>query len=156
MAANRTPDNQHSSPLSRVFSKIFGRDEHPATPTPQATPRPAPTTQPAPGLQTRPAQPTQHATTAPTPQATSSTAHRPDFGNVASGSSTAPATAPAPAGQRTHTVAKGETLSKIAQQAYGNANRWKLIFDANRDKLDDPDRIYPGQVLVIPPAPTTH
>jgi len=50
-----------------------------------------------------------------------------------------------------HTVAKGESLSKIAQQYYGSASKYPLIFEANRPMLSDPDKIYPGQVLRIPP-----
>lgn len=73
-----------------------------------------------------------------------------DFGNVQSGSATtAPAAAPA---EQTYTVAKGDTLSKIAKHFYGNANRWKEIFEANRDQLSNPDLIKPGQVLKIPAA----
>jgi nucleoid-associated protein YgaU len=51
-----------------------------------------------------------------------------------------------------HTVAKGETLSKIAKQYYGSANKYMKIFEANRPMLADPDKIYPGQVLRIPDA----
>jgi nucleoid-associated protein YgaU len=51
---------------------------------------------------------------------------------------------------RFHTVQKGDTLSKIAQQAYGNANAYDRIFQANRPMLSDPNKIYPGQVLRIP------
>jgi nucleoid-associated protein YgaU len=54
-------------------------------------------------------------------------------------------------GEQTYTVAKGDTLSHIAKQFYGSANKWNAIFEANRDQLDDPDRIQPGQVLKIPP-----
>lgn len=57
------------------------------------------------------------------------------------------------AGERTYTVAKGDTLSHIAKQFYGKASRWREIFEANRDQLDDPDRIFPGQVLKIPADP---
>lgn len=49
-----------------------------------------------------------------------------------------------------YTVKSGDTLSEIAQAHYGRASQWQRIFDANRDQLDDPDRIRPGQVLVIP------
>jgi LysM repeat protein len=56
-----------------------------------------------------------------------------------------PAAAP-----RTYTVKKGDTLSKIAKELYGNANDYKKIFEANKDKLKDPDKIQPGQVLTIP------
>jgi nucleoid-associated protein YgaU len=54
------------------------------------------------------------------------------------------------AGQQSHTVAKGDTLSAIAKQYLGNANSWRQIYEANRDVLDNPDRINPGQVLKIP------
>jgi nucleoid-associated protein YgaU len=60
-------------------------------------------------------------------------------------------------GPRTYTVVAGDTLSHIAQRFYGKASRWPAIFDANRDKLSDPDRIFPGQVLRIPADDdTTH
>jgi nucleoid-associated protein YgaU len=52
--------------------------------------------------------------------------------------------------QRTYTVQAGDTLSKISRQFYGNANQYMKIFNANRDQLQDPDRIQPGQRLVIP------
>jgi nucleoid-associated protein YgaU len=51
-------------------------------------------------------------------------------------------------------VKKGDTLSKIAGQEYGDASEWRRIFDANRDKIKDPDLIHPGQELTIPPAET--
>lgn len=51
---------------------------------------------------------------------------------------------------RTYTVQSGDTLSKIARQFYGNANDYMKIFSANTDKLSDPDKIRPGQVLSIP------
>jgi len=51
---------------------------------------------------------------------------------------------------QTYTVAKGDTLSKIAKQFYGNANEYMRIFEANRDQLKDPDKIQIGQVLKIP------
>jgi uncharacterized protein YidB (DUF937 family) len=56
----------------------------------------------------------------------------------------------APATDRTYTVVSGDSLSKIAKHVYGDGNRWMQIFEANRDKLSDPDRISPGQVLRIP------
>ena len=51
---------------------------------------------------------------------------------------------------RTYTVQKGDTLSGIAKEMYGEANKYPLIFEANQPMLKDPDRIYPGQVLRIP------
>jgi nucleoid-associated protein YgaU len=50
----------------------------------------------------------------------------------------------------TYTVKPGDTLSGIALKKYGDGNAYPTIFDANRDKLSDPDKIYPGQVLKIP------
>jgi nucleoid-associated protein YgaU len=49
-----------------------------------------------------------------------------------------------------HTVERGDTLSKIAKEHYGNANKYPEIFEANKPMLKDPDKIYPGQVLRIP------
>jgi nucleoid-associated protein YgaU len=50
-----------------------------------------------------------------------------------------------------HTVVSGDTLSKIAKKYYGNAGKYPVIFEANKPMLKDPDKIYPGQVLRIPP-----
>lgn len=52
----------------------------------------------------------------------------------------------------TYTVQSGDTLSKIAKHFYGDANEYMKIFYANRDKIDDPNRINVGQELTIPPA----
>jgi nucleoid-associated protein YgaU len=53
-------------------------------------------------------------------------------------------------GHRTYTVKSGDSLSKIAKEHYGNAGDYMKIFEANRDKLSDPNKIQPGQELVIP------
>jgi nucleoid-associated protein YgaU len=50
----------------------------------------------------------------------------------------------------TYTVKPGDTLSKIAKEKYGNANDYMRIFEANKDKLSDPNMIKVGQELVIP------
>jgi nucleoid-associated protein YgaU len=52
--------------------------------------------------------------------------------------------------QQTYTVAAGDSLSKIAKQFYGNANSYMKIFEANKDKLSDPNTVKVGQQLVIP------
>lgn len=49
-----------------------------------------------------------------------------------------------------HTVVTGDTLSKISQRYYGDAQKYNMIFEANRPMLSNPDRIYPGQKLRIP------
>lgn len=82
---------------------------------------------------------------------------KPEFSNVVGGSSStadAPAPgageAPAPAAPRVYVVQKGDSLSKIARQFYGNATEWRRIYDANRDRIKDPDLIQPGWKLHIP------
>jgi nucleoid-associated protein YgaU len=50
-----------------------------------------------------------------------------------------------------HTVVSGDNLSKIAKAFYGDANKYPVIFEANKPMLKHPDKIYPGQVLRIPP-----
>ena len=67
----------------------------------------------------------------------------PDFSNVQSGSSSTAA--------KIYEVVAGDSLSKIAKREYGNASEWKRIYEANQDVLKDPDKIFPGQKLRIPP-----
>ncbi len=63
----------------------------------------------------------------------------------------AAAAATAPAGESNfYTVQAGDTLGKIAQQHYGSAGKYTVIFEANQPMLKDPDKIYPGQSLRIP------
>jgi hypothetical protein len=85
-----------------------------------------------------------------------------DFSNVQSGSSSTAAEVPsAPSGEQvsgttgttqTYVVVKGDSLSKIAKQFYGDAQQWRRIYDANRDQISNPDLIHPGQNLKIPGA----
>lgn len=49
-----------------------------------------------------------------------------------------------------YTVQRGDSLSKIAKEHYGDAMKYPVIFEANEPMLSDPDKIYPGQVLRIP------
>lgn len=50
-----------------------------------------------------------------------------------------------------HTVESGDTLGAIAKKFYGNAGKYPVIFEANKPMLSDPNKIYPGQKLRIPP-----
>jgi len=50
-----------------------------------------------------------------------------------------------------YTVVSGDTLSKISKTNYGDPNKYMVIFEANKPMLSDPNKIYPGQVLRIPP-----
>ena len=81
---------------------------------------------------------------------------RPDFSNVRSGGSSTAPDAPQPTGPigsgKTYVVVKGDSLSKIAKGEYGDANKWRAIYEANKDLITDPDLIYPGQELKIPGA----
>ena len=49
-------------------------------------------------------------------------------------------------------MVSGDNLSKIAKEFYGDANKYPLIFEANKPMLTHPDKIYPGQLLRIPPV----
>jgi LysM repeat protein len=62
----------------------------------------------------------------------------------------APPALPQPPANETYTVQPGDTLSGISLKVYGDRRYWHVIFEANRDLLQDPGRIYPGQVLRIP------
>ncbi len=53
---------------------------------------------------------------------------------------------------QTYTVQSGDTLSKISERYYGNSHDYMKIFNANKDKLNDPDEIEVGQELTIPTA----
>jgi nucleoid-associated protein YgaU len=68
-------------------------------------------------------------------------------GQTTPGGETAKAGTPA---QRDYTIKSGDSLSKIARQFYGNANDWQKIYEANKDKIKDPNMIYPGQKIIIP------
>jgi nucleoid-associated protein YgaU len=53
-------------------------------------------------------------------------------------------------GQRTYVVKPGDTLSKIAKEFYGDANRWPEIYEANKDQIENPNLIHPDQEFIIP------
>jgi nucleoid-associated protein YgaU len=86
-----------------------------------------------------------------------------DFSNVQSGSSTTAAEPAAPPTDRgpvgtggtttqegSYVVVSGDSLSKIAKREYGDMNQWRRIYEANKDQIDNPDLIHPGQKLRIP------
>lgn len=49
-----------------------------------------------------------------------------------------------------YTIVSGDSLSKIAKHFYGDAMKWKTIFEANKSTIKDPDMIHPGQKIIIP------
>jgi nucleoid-associated protein YgaU len=77
-----------------------------------------------------------------------------DFSDVKGGSSSQNVSQPSQAEQQaqTYTVVSGDSLSKISKRLYGDASKWKKIYEANTDQIKNPDLIYPGQVLKIPSA----
>ena len=59
--------------------------------------------------------------------------------------------APLPEEPQVHVVRKGDTLFSLARQYYsGDASKWRRIYEANRDRIADKDRIKVGQELIIP------
>lgn len=73
-----------------------------------------------------------------------------DIQAPAAAAAAAAGSAPSTTAARSYTVQAGDSLSKIAKQFYGDANKYMKIFEANKDKLTDPDKITPGMDLVIP------
>ena len=59
----------------------------------------------------------------------------------------------APLNMEKYTVQKGDTLQKISQKFYGTSKKWAKIYEANKDILKGPNKIYPGQVINIPVEP---
>lgn len=59
-------------------------------------------------------------------------------------------TAPKTGSDRLHEVKKNDNLRKISRLYYGTENKWKSVFEANRDKISNPDRLAIGTFLVIP------
>ncbi len=52
--------------------------------------------------------------------------------------------------ERIYEVQAGDTLGKIAKQFYGDGGRWREIYEANRDTIQNPDLIQVGQKIRIP------
>lgn len=77
----------------------------------------------------------------------SSTGGTADFSDVSAGGSSTAAR-----GGTTYVVKKGDNLSKIAKQFYGDPGKWKKIHAANAEKIPNPDLIHPGLQLTIPEA----
>ena len=78
---------------------------------------------------------------------------KPDFSNVQGGSDTVADTGGG-GGQQTYTVEKGDNLSSISKRFYGKSKFWKQIYEANRDTIENPDLIYPGQTINLPAIDT--
>ncbi len=64
----------------------------------------------------------------------------------------APAPPPEPE-YETYTVRSGDSLSEISQRLYGSARHWRFLYEANRDRIPDPDRLRVGTELRVPPLP---
>jgi LysM repeat protein len=125
-----------SQPTPTPGLTVEARPTSQPTPQPVPTPQPQPTQQPQPPPQPQPTpqpKPTTPPQPTPQPQPTLDTAD----------------TSPAP---NSYTVQAGDSLSAIAEQVYGNANDWRILYDANRDAIGgNPNLIHPGTELVVPP-----
>lgn len=64
-------------------------------------------------------------------------------------SSSTPEIAEAPAMEK-YKVQKGDSLQKISNKFYGTTKKWNKIYEANKDVLKGPNKLYPGQVINIP------
>jgi nucleoid-associated protein YgaU len=51
-----------------------------------------------------------------------------------------------------HTIRAGDTLTKLAEQYYGSAGKWERIYEANRESIKNPNYVFIGQKITIPPA----
>lgn len=77
----------------------------------------------------------------------------PDFSGVTGGASTTAKTVTPAVVYETYKVKAGDSLSKIAKNKYGKANLWKAIYEANKDRIKNPDVIQVGWELKIPAKP---
>ncbi len=57
---------------------------------------------------------------------------------------------PEPEPAEYYEIVSGDTLGGIAKRFYGKASMYMKIFEANKDVIEDPDKIYPGQKILIP------
>ncbi len=87
--------------------------------------------------------------TADTSSAMSGSRPPADFSDVSAGSSSGAADT---GSDQMYTVKSGDSLSKIAKHYYGDGSMWHRIYEANRDKIKNPDLIQPGWELTIPSA----
>jgi nucleoid-associated protein YgaU len=80
---------------------------------------------------------------------------KPDFSDVQSGFTTTEEVIGGEGGgggtgEQTYTIEKGDTLSSISKRFYGKSKYWHTIFEANRDQIDNADKIFPGQTIKLP------
>jgi nucleoid-associated protein YgaU len=87
----------------------------------------------------------------PTPNPNPPTAARPSLAATTPVPSPSPSPSPSPlADGQAYTVASGDTLSSLAERFYGDATQWRLIFEANRDRMTSQDDLQVGMTLRIP------
>jgi len=134
-----TPSAETEATVSAANPPAFSSDATESTPSAKTVPPAVPSAAP------------------PTPHESGNSEGHPSI----SASQAAPAAEPAPrsvpptAGPKpvsqSYTIQKGDTLSKIAKQFYGDATKYMIIVEANQELIKDPDKIYPGQDIQIPP-----
>ena len=100
----------------------------------------------------RPERPREHRQAERSPTAPPPVGHQPGaLGSEAAAEVTEP-DPPEPV-ERTYTVRSGDSLSVISQRVYGSARHWRVLYEANRDRIPDPDRLRVGTELRVPPLP---
>ncbi|HLH24750.1 MAG TPA: LysM peptidoglycan-binding domain-containing protein [Chloroflexota bacterium] len=87
----------------------------------------------------------------PTPTPPPTTAPLPTVPRPALDTPVAAQASAAPSNSAVHVVQAGETLGQIALRYYGDANRWQVIYDANRGQLSSPSALAVNMRLTIPP-----
>lgn len=119
---------------------------------PEPAPEPEPEPEPVPEPPAAEAAPEPQAEPTPAPEAATEAAPEPvpEPEPVPAAPAPEPPVASPAAAESTYTVQAGDSLWKIAENHYGNGTKYHAIFEANRDILDDPDLIKPGQVLKLP------
>jgi nucleoid-associated protein YgaU len=141
-----TAETEKAKPVQPAPTQVATAPEPPAKPEPEPE-QPAAPVEPEPAVESEPAAETEPATQA---EPAAEPEAEPD---VETATAPAPAIEPEPAGEASRTVLPGDNLWEIALQVYGKGADYRLIVEANREKLDDPNMIQPGLVLVLPSAP---
>ncbi|MCC5785867.1 MAG: LysM peptidoglycan-binding domain-containing protein [Phycisphaerales bacterium] len=100
----------------------------------------------------RPERPREHHQAERSPAAPPPVGHQPGDAGSEAAAEVAEPDPPEPA-ERTYTVRSGDSLSVISQRVYGSARHWRVLYEANRDRIPDPDRLRVGAELRVPPLP---
>lgn len=127
-----------------------GRPSAPAAPASTPRPQPTPTPMITQSMIVAATPPPLPPGETPEPEVRRAIPVAPSTGAAGAVAAAPAALAAEPAGPRSHTVVRGDTLARIARTYYKNSGAWPKILEANKDILDDPTKLQPGMVLKIP------